>query len=92
MGGGESPGPHPGRKLRGLARGVSRPTPRVEGSPGQHPGGVCIPACTEADTSPGWLLPRAVLECILVLFADTVTFNKCDHPEDITTFYHFYFV
>ena len=38
MSGGESPGPHPGGRLRGLARGVSRPTP-----------GGCIPACTEAD-------------------------------------------
>ena len=53
--GGKSPGPHPGGKLRGLAGGVSRPTPKggVQahtggGSPGQHPGG-CIPACTEAD-------------------------------------------
>ena len=41
-----SPGPHPGGSLRGLARGVSRPTPRGEvegsglrGSPGPHPGG-----------------------------------------------------
>ena len=40
------PGPHPAGKLRGLAWGVSRPTPRgkVEGSglggfPGPHPGG-----------------------------------------------------
>ena len=32
------PGPHPGGKLRGLARGVSRPTPG--GSPGPHPGGL----------------------------------------------------
>ena len=51
--GGGSPGPHPGGKLRGLARG---------GSPGPHPGrglqahiwgwlGVCIPACTEANPS-----------------------------------------
>ena len=51
-------------RLRGLAWGVSRPTPRgvspgphpggspgphSGGSPGPHPGG-CIPACTEADT------------------------------------------
>ena len=51
------PGPHPG------------------GSPGPYlgeahtQGGVCIPACTEAD-SPQWLLLRAVcilLECILVI-------------------------
>ena len=59
-----SPGPHPGGKLRGLARG---------GSPGPHLGGLCIPACTEADPLPGgWLLPRAVhilLECILVFFS-----------------------
>ena len=56
------PGPHPGGKLRGLARGVSRPTPR--GSPSPHlgvsrptpgvvsrptPREVCIPTCTEAD-------------------------------------------
>ena len=40
------PDPHPGGSLRGLAGGVSRPTPRVEvqgsgqeGSPGPHPGG-----------------------------------------------------
>ena len=39
------PGPHPGGKLRGLARGVSRPTPRgisrptCRWSPGPHPGG-----------------------------------------------------
>ena len=40
---GGSPGPHPGRRLRGLAwgRGVSRPKPS---------GG--IPACTEAETPP----------------------------------------
>ena len=36
-----SPGPHPRGRLRGLVRGLSRPTPRR---------GVCIPACTEADT------------------------------------------
>ena len=42
-----SPGPYPGVRLRGLARGGSRPTPRGEvegsgqgeGSPGPHPGG-----------------------------------------------------
>ena len=74
-----------GGSLRGLARGVSRPTPG--GSPGLHLGGVsrptpgrisspyrgrvCIPACTEADTTPSrQLLLRAVrilLECILAL-------------------------
>ena len=60
-----SPGPHPGGRLRGLARGVSRPTPRGSpgphpgGPPGQHPGGSpgphpggCIPACTESDPPP----------------------------------------
>ena len=59
------PGPHPGGKLRGLTRGVSRPTPKGEvegsglgglqahtgGSPGPRLGG-CIPACTEADPPP----------------------------------------
>ena len=35
------PGPHPGGKLRGLAMGVSRPTPR--GSPGPHPERVSRP-------------------------------------------------
>ena len=41
---GGSPGPHPGGKLRGLAGGVSSPTPRGSrltlegGSPGPHPG------------------------------------------------------
>ena len=34
-----SPGSHPGGRLWGLAGGISRPR-----------GGVCIPACTEADT------------------------------------------
>ena len=59
------PGPHPGGKLRGLARrGVSRPTPKGEvegfglGGLQAHTQGVsrptpsmggCIPACTEAD-------------------------------------------
>ena len=57
-----------GGKLRGLAWGVSRPTPgwgfspsqHSGGSPGPHPGGVSrpihggggIPVCAEADTSP----------------------------------------
>ena len=60
---GGSPVPHPGGVLQAHTwGGVSRPTPR----------GVCIPACTEADTPPPpsrWLLLRAVrilLECILV--------------------------
>ena len=41
-----SPGPHPGGKLRGLAWGVSRPTPggspgpHLRGSPGPHLGGL----------------------------------------------------
>ena len=35
---GGSPGPHPGGKLRGLARGVSRPTPSGVSRP--RPGGV----------------------------------------------------
>ena len=43
-----SPGPHPGGKLRGLARGVSRSTPG-EGVSRPTPRDVCIPACTEAD-------------------------------------------
>ena len=47
---GGSPGPHLRGKLRGLAGGVSRPTPGG-GSPGPHTGG-CIPACTEADPPP----------------------------------------
>ena len=50
------PGPHPGGRLRGLAKGgVSRPTPKgglpahTWGvSPGSHLGVVFIPACTEA--------------------------------------------
>ena len=38
--------------VEGLAKGVSRPTSGGGGlSPGPHPVG-CIPACTEADTSP----------------------------------------
>ena len=83
--GGGSQGPHPGVKLRGLVRGVSRPTPRggvgglqahTWGVSRPTPGGgcVCIPACTKAEPSPprGRLLPQAVrilLECILVYFA-----------------------
>ena len=64
------PGPHPGGSLRGLARGVSRPTPRGGGLQVHTQG--CIPACTEADTYPPcrWLLLRAVrilLQCILVV-------------------------
>ena len=59
--GGGSPGLYPGRRLRGLARGVSRPIPRGEveesgqgglqaqAQEGPGPGGGCIPACTEAD-------------------------------------------
>ena len=63
------PGPHPGGKLRGLTRGISRPTPG--GSPGPHPGG-CVSQHTLRQTPllRGRLLPRAVrilLECILVL-------------------------
>ena len=46
--------------------GVSRSTPRG----GQAQGGVCIPACTEANTPPSRQLPlravRILLECILV--------------------------
>ena len=56
-----------GGKLRSLAWGVSRPTPWGISRP--TPWG-CIPACTEADPPPRWLLLRAVrilLECILVL-------------------------
>ena len=60
-----------------VSEGLSRPTPMEEvegsdhgGSPGPHPGGGCIPECTEADTPPhGRLLPQTVrilLECILV--------------------------
>ena len=74
------PGPQPGGSLRGLAGGVSRPTPRGEleesgqGGLQAHTWGVCIPACTEAETPPPHthsrrLLLRAVrilLECILV--------------------------
>ena len=69
---GGSPGPHPRGKLRGLAWGVSRPTPgglQAHTWGGLHTQGVCIPACTEADI-PQWLLLQAVcilLECILVL-------------------------
>ena len=67
---GGSPGPHPGGKLRGLARGVSRPTPGG-GSPGPHMGGVCIPACTEADppwtaTAPGGTHPTGMHSCFNV--------------------------
>ena len=58
---GWSPGPHQRGKLSSLAWGGSPgPHPRGclqthtwGGSPGPHPGwGVCIPACTEADTPP----------------------------------------
>ena len=70
--GGASPGLHPRRKLRGLAWGVSKLTPR--GSPGPHPvvsrptpgGFVSQHALSQ---TPQWLLLRAVrilLECILV--------------------------
>ena len=67
-----------GGELRGLAGGVSRPTPggvlqahTWGGSPGPHPGG--IPACTEADTpAPQQMATaaavRILLECILVKF------------------------
>ena len=67
------PGPHPGRKLRGLAGGVSRPTPR--GSPGPYPGG--LQAHTRGVVSqhalrqtPQWPLlwaVRILLECMLVM-------------------------
>ena len=61
-------GAHPkGEVEGGLARGVSRPTPRGEGLQAHTQGS--IPACTEADPPPQWLLLRAVrilLECILV--------------------------
>ena len=48
------PGPHPRRKLRGLARGVSRPTPGG-GSPGPHPGGCLLwgGACSRGVCSGG---------------------------------------
>ena len=53
------PAPHPGGSLRGLAGGVSRPTPEgvSRPTPGRgglqaHTQGGCIPACTEADTPP----------------------------------------
>ena len=62
------PGPHPRGKLRGLAWGVCRPTPRGVCRP--TPRGVCIPACTEADPPPRRLLLRAVrilLECNLFM-------------------------
>ena len=38
--------------IAGLQGGVSRPTQGGGVSPGPHPGGLCIPACTEAD--PPW--------------------------------------
>ena len=42
------PGPHPrGGGLRGLARGIYRPTPRGVSRP--TPRGGCIPVCSEAD-------------------------------------------
>ena len=81
--GGRSPGPHPGGSPGSHPKGSPGSHPR--GSPCSHPGGlqvhtwgVCIPACTETDTtSPnGRLLPRAVrilLECILV----TSVFIQC---------------
>ena len=61
--------PTPRGEVEGSGQGgVSRPTPG--GSPGPHRGGgLCIPACTEADLPCGRLLPRVVrilLECILV--------------------------
>ena len=80
---GRSPGPHPGGKLRGLAGGSPGQHPGGGGSPSPHPGvGVCIPACTEADTpspSSGLLLRvvRILLACILVSvlsFLNTVVF------------------
>ena len=43
-----SPGPYPKGRLRCLAGGVSRPIPRGEVG-GRLAGGVCIPACTEAE-------------------------------------------
>ena len=54
-GGGVSPGPQPGGKLRDLARGVSRPTPGGCGCVSQH---------ALRQTPRGWLLPLAV--CILL--------------------------
>ena len=44
--------PTPREKLRGLARGVSRPTPGGVSRP--TPTEVCIPACTEADPPNGY--------------------------------------
>ena len=58
---GESPGPHPRGKLRGI---------RTGGSPGPHPGGLPAPWGGGVWRPPPWrLLLRAVhilLECILV--------------------------
>ena len=77
-GGGWSPDPHPGERLRGLAWGGPQahawggyPGPHPGGYPGPGLGGGCIPACTEVDTTPPsrQLLLRVVrilLECILV--------------------------
>ena len=60
-------GPHPARRVRGVARRVSRPTPgRV---PGPYPGGLCIPACNEADitqqkaTAAGGTHPTGMHSC-----------------------------
>ena len=56
---GGSPGPHPGEKLRGLARGS--PGPHPEGSPGPHQrsGGVSQHALRQTPPH-GRLLPRVV--------------------------------
>ena len=49
---GVSPGPHPGGVSRPTPGGVSRPTPGGVSRLTWGWGGVCIPACTEADTPP----------------------------------------
>ena len=61
-----SPGPHPGGRLRGLARGVSRP---IRGGGVSRPtpmGGVSHHALRQASPPPS---RRLLLECILVDFS-----------------------
>ena len=65
--GGGIPGPHPGGKLRGLAWGVSMPTPRGEswvvwlgggGFPGLHSGGVSQHALRQTPPAAGYFCGR----------------------------------
>ena len=62
-----SPGPYPGGKLRGLARGVSRPTPR---GVSQHALGQ-TPPHTHMATAAGGTHPTGMHSCFLQMIASS---------------------